>query len=286
MMKSILFACYILVATAVCLYVLFPSEAAKKYVAIYMQQINPELHMKMERIRPSFPPGLRIDSGSLHYRDEPVFDSEKIKIVPHILTLFNSEKKVALSSKTSDGTIGGTLAINKNGAVGHILFSGGMNGINLKNVPLIRTLTQHTISGICNGNISYSSDEKSKGTFSAQLTLSECTVEFHSPVYGLESLAFGQVQADVTVSKERIVIKSGQLKGQQLDGSFSGIVTLRDSVGECILNLAGILKPHHAFLAADNHELLDILYAKKNASQTDVSFRINGPFDTAMFLFN
>ena len=134
-MKSILYTGYILVATTVCLYALFPSEAAKRVVDVYMKRINPELRMTMERIRPNFPPGLRIDSGSLYFRDEPVFDSEKIQIVPRILTLFNPEKKIAVSIKTSGGVINGTLAFKKNSAVGQIRFNGGMAGIKIKNLP-------------------------------------------------------------------------------------------------------------------------------------------------------
>jgi hypothetical protein len=55
----ILWAIYIICAALFFFYYLFPSDAIKEYLADQVRQAQPNLTVKISRLKPAFPPGLK-----------------------------------------------------------------------------------------------------------------------------------------------------------------------------------------------------------------------------------
>jgi uncharacterized protein YggT (Ycf19 family) len=58
--SRILWAIYIICAALFFFYYLFPSDAIKEYLADQIRQALPNLTVKISRVKPAFPPGLKL----------------------------------------------------------------------------------------------------------------------------------------------------------------------------------------------------------------------------------
>jgi type II secretion system protein N len=121
------------------------------------------------------------------------------------------------------------------------------------------------------------------GTGNAKLTLSECKIQLMSPVIPVDQLDFVSIDADITMNKQQLEINQCLFKGQQVDGTVSGSVFLTEPIGSSRLNLAGMVKPHHFFLADLKKTLPDDFLPRKRHGSSGFPIRLTGTFDKPGF---
>ena len=63
--KTIGYIAYTVGITVFFLYYLFPSEAVKGYIAYNLQAVDPQMTVDIARVKPSFPPGLKLTTVRL-----------------------------------------------------------------------------------------------------------------------------------------------------------------------------------------------------------------------------
>ena len=83
-------AIYIICAALFFFYYLFPSDAIKEYLADQIRQAQPYLTVKISRLKPAFPPGLKLYNVSVYHLDQTIAGLDNLKISPDILSLKGS----------------------------------------------------------------------------------------------------------------------------------------------------------------------------------------------------
>ena len=124
-------------------------------------------------------------------------------------------------------------------------------------------LSKNRITGLLEGNLKV--DAKGRNTQAdSDLILTDISVALANPLLGIETINFDKIEADLTNTVRRIEIKACTMKGQDLDGEFTGNILVRRPFEKSILNLNGFLNPQAAFIKKAGSDLpLDMLM--KNA---------------------
>ena len=247
--KWLLCSIYIIVITALFIYYLFPSDAVKKYIAFNLNRANPELNITIDNIKPVFPPGLRLYNVSLYRLSNLLIEAEQIKITHGLLSLFRPKTTFFFNAEAYEGILKGRADIMAN----KLMIHADLSGVRTKDMSVVQNLSNHKmlgrkISGMLSGKITYSGNREFAGTVNAKLTLSNCEVEFLTPVFNLESFSFESIAADIAMNNQKIQINECIIKGKHADGRISGSVSLKNPLGKSVLNLAGTIKPHHLLI--------------------------------------
>ena len=271
---------YIIVATALFIYYLFPSDAVKKYIALNLNKANPELNIIIDNIKPLFPPGLRLYDVSLYRLDNLLIKAEYIKITHRFLSLFCPKTTFFFKAEAYDGILKGKADIMAN----KLMINADLSDVQLKDISVMHNLSNRKISGILGGNVTYSGNREFVGTVNAKLNLSDGEVEFFMPVFDLESFSFGYITVDAVMNNQEIQINECIIKGKQADGRISGSVNLKNPFSKSVLDLTGTIKPHQLLI-----EKLQNIFPVEllpTTSEGDFSIRLYGNIEQPGFSLN
>jgi len=268
------------------LYILFPSDAVKKFVEHKLGGINPDLSISIGNINPAFPPGVRLNTVSFYYVRSLLLDAETIKIVPKIFSVFSSKKAFSFKSVVYDGIINGKALIGSN--AGHIKVDANLSGIQIKDIPAIQIPAgiekeKYKITGILDGKVTYSNNKGSGRVAGAKLDVSDCRIKFKEPVFNHENFTFSKIEADLAAIKKRLQIKSCTIEGDKVNASVSGSIVTKKYLGSSVLNLKGKIKLKPSFFGNMQKNLLASIFPKKMSGNSSFSFKIGGTFDNPEF---
>ncbi len=284
MKKWLLYSLYIVSVTAFFIYYLFPSEQIKKYVIFKFANANPGFGLKIDRIKPAFPPGLKFYTVSIFQNDKLMFEAEDIKVMPAILSFFGSETVFSFKSRTCQGIISGKAALpklagDKKPNSKSVNIAADLSGIQIKDIKAIQNAPYYkSLSGTADGTVT--SDTLSG--ISAKLALKDCVVGLSTPLFSLGNLTFKTVDADMTMdSNKKIQIKQLDVKGTQASGTVSGSVEMKSPPGKSMLNLTGTIKPHPELIAALGPAALIF---KTGTGEKGLPFKIGGTLESPSFL--
>ena len=281
--KRLLYFGYFITVAAFSIYCLFPSDTIKDYIAFHLSKAKPDLNITIGHITPTFPPGLKLHAVTLSHLHHSLIDAEQIKIIPGFLSLFRSKVTFLFKGSTHEGTIQGNVAITKSKSARQVEIDAKLSGIQIKAIPAILNLSGRRLSGILDGNVSCKSNKKSGITGDIQLTLSDSKVDLLTPFFSLGSLAFRNIEADVVINNHQLRIKKCSIKGNKMDGSVAGVVTIKDPPAKSVLSLMGTIKLHQLFLAELGKNLPVNLFAKNKIGESGFSFRMKGTLDHPSF---
>jgi type II secretion system protein N len=284
--KKFLFILYIIAAFIFFLYILFPSNAVKKYIEHKLGGIHPDLSISIGNINPTFPPGVRLNALSFYYIRSLLLDAETIKIVPGIFSLFSSKTTFSFKGIAYQGVINGGADIGGN--AGHNRIDVDLSGIQIKDIPAIKNLAgiekdKYKVSGILNGKVTYSNNKGSDRIMGAKLGISDCMIKLEEPVFNHENFTFSKIEADLATVKKRLQIKSCTIEGDKLNASLSGSIVTRENLGSSVLSLIGKIKLKPLFFGNMNKNLLASIFPKKMSGNGSFSFKIDGTFDNPEF---
>ena len=284
--KNILYISFIIAAFVFFLYILFPSDAVKKYVEHKLGGINPDLSISIDNINPVFPPGVRLNTVSFYYIRSLLLDAETIKIVPKIFSVFSSKTAFSFKGVAYDGIINGRANIGDN--AGHIKIDADLSGIQIKDIPAIKIPAgiekeKYKVSGILNGKVSYSNNKDSGRIMGAKLDISDCRIKLKEPVFNHENFTFSNIEADLAAIKNKLQIKSCTIEGDKVNASLSGSIVTRKNLGSSVLNLEGKIKLKPLFFGNMKKNLLASIFPAKMSGNSSFSFKIRGTFDSPEF---
>jgi len=284
--KTILYISFIIAAFVFFLYILFPSDAVKKYVEHKLGGINPDLSISIDNINPTFPPGVRLNTVSFYYIRSLLLDAETIKIVPKIFSVFSSKKAFSFKSVAYDGIINGKAIIGSN--AGYIKVDANLSGIQIKDIPAIQIPAGiekeiYKITGILDGKVTYSNNRGSDRVMGAKLGISDCRIKLKEPVFNHENFTFSKIEADLSAIKNRLQIKNCTIEGDKVNASLSGSIVTKKNLGSSVLNLKGNIKLKPLFFGNMQKNLLASIFPKKMSGNSSFSFKIGGTFDNPEF---
>ena len=271
-------------------YYLFPSDAIKRYIAVEFNKANPDFNISIDFIKLAFPPGLRLYNVSIYHLNLLLIEAEQIKITPGLLSLFGAKPAFSFKGKAYDGFLEGNGTFIKKTGIKNpnikdmygrkIVVKTKLYGINIKNISAIQRLAEREITGMLDGSFSFNSSE-STGTLMADINISDCEIELLLPLSNLKSIAFTDIKTKAVINNKKIQINECIIKGKQADGRIAGSVTLKNPLGQSVLNLTGNIKPHRLLI-----ENLQNIFPVKSLIKTGeggIPVRIYGTIDQPGF---
>ena len=110
--KRVLYTIYFICTTVIFLYLLFPSEAAKLFLMVRLNQVNPDVDVAFEQVKPVFPPGLGFTEFSIFHKSEPVFKAETARVTLGILPLFVLRPTIKFKCDAYEGHLKGRVGVS------------------------------------------------------------------------------------------------------------------------------------------------------------------------------
>ncbi|MDF1590861.1 MAG: type II secretion system protein GspN [Desulfobacterales bacterium] len=277
---------YIVAVTAFFLYWLFPDSAVRSYLSFRLKSANPDFNLTLVQAKPTFPPGLKLEKMNISHKNMPVLDIAELKIGPDLRSLFSPGNTFLFKADLYGGTIKGRLDLNPKAPNHAVVLNSAITGIQIGSSAGLERLLKRKISGTLGGTVQFESREGGAGVVSAGLNLSDAKVEILASVFGMEHLSFKNISADITAAGKNVRIKTGIIRGDQIDGKFNGTVELTEPISKSILDLSGSFRPHHQFLADLRKRLPVNFLSKKRTDNNEFPVQFAGTIDSPVFSLN
>jgi type II secretion system protein N len=283
--KWLLLGFYILATAVVFTYFLFPSEAVKGYITYKINAADPNLVVAIDQVKPSFPPGVKLQSVRLDRTGFRLADIQHLIIRPVFASLLGSEKRYRFKGKLYDGKIEGIIRLNQAPDSRLMQLDARIKGINVAQAQVIKELSGRKVSGTLNGALDVTRKNRASLEASANLALIDGKLELLVPVFTYKNVVLKSVEADLALTNESLAILRCEIKGQPADGSVNGLVEFRTPLGKSRLNLEGTVEPHPVFLALLRKSLPASMLPQTDENE-GIGIIFSGTLDAPEFVFN
>ena len=286
-LKLIGYPLFIFFITLVFAYYLFPSEKVASYIKVNLNKANPDLSIIINNIKPSFPPGLKLIDVSLYDKNDLLFKSEEIKIVPGLFSMAKKKKKFYFKSKAFGGVVKGNGFVSGDTSGGVVNIDADFKDILIDEIPAVQNFSGFHITGSVDGKVLYKNESKSGDTLNSFFNLTGCRVEFAPDFFKLEDgLIFDYIKGELSFSNRRLEIEKCDLNGPQENGTITGSVIVNDPASMSILDINGTIGPEGSFLSNVGMGVPLGIFLKGKSGEKSIPFRIYGTFDKPGFSLN
>lgn len=274
-----LYTIYGIMVTVIFIYVLFPSETVKAYLIQGLNRSNPDLSMTIDRIKPVFPPGIKLSAIDLYRSGKSLMDVGQITIRPKYLSLFGENQSANFTGDVYGGNFKGTavLLTREPEPVRPMEINADFSGIQIEQIPFFETVFKRKISGRLQGKVLYKGKELA-GTLTGNIILADSTIALPTSVFNLDHLTFESIEADLAFQSQMLQVKNCTLTGQQVKGSFSGFIRINTPFKESGINLSGTFKPQPSFIPALTQNIPKGLLPITVLSENGFTIRLRGTF--------
>jgi len=284
--KWLLYSIYALAAIVFFIYYLFPSEKVKNYVTSGFNRLNSNINISIDHVSPTFPPGLKLYKVNFYHMGNELLETEQIKVVPNLLSLFRSKIIFFFKGRAYKGILEGKGVIIKNKPEQNVIVEGKYSNINIKEIPTVKQFIGRHLTGLLEGNFTYRNGGKLGGTHEANFVISDGEIELLTPVFKLKNINFSKIETEMTMENQRLKVKRCIIKARPMDGNVSGLINLREPLGQSYLRLLGVIKPNQEFLAEMGKDLPINLLPEEILSKGVVRIRIYGTLDEPRFFLD
>jgi type II secretion system protein N len=278
-----LWALYIICAALFFFYYLFPSDAVKEYLAGQIRQRDPNLTVKIGRVSPAFPPGLKLYDVSVSHLGQTLGTVKNLIISPDILSLFLATTHLSFQGKGYGGVLKGRVDVIKTSAKRAITIDADLAGIQVNQLEALSAITTHKISGMLDGKLAFKA-ESSDQALTGDLTLTDGQIEFSPPILNQDVVTFDTIDTELVFDGRSLNINRCELAGKQLDADVSGSIHFSGRSAGQILNLSGTLRPQEILLAKLGKNVPQLL-ANANLQNQGIPFKITGPVGSPRYSF-
>jgi type II secretion system protein N len=280
---GIAWAVFIIGAALLFLYILFPTDSAKKYLADLARQTHPNLTLEIGQLKLGFPPGVKLYDVSVYHSDRTIVDLENVNIWPDIVSLFLATTHISFKGNGHGGNFSGDVDIIKKAENREIIIDADFAGIQANQLEALGAFTTHRISGNLDGTVTFTAKMPHQELV-GDLTLIDGKIELSPPLLAQKELTFDSIDAQLMFNGRSLTIERCELQGDQLDGEVAGSIKFGRQLSNRILDLSGTVRPHEAFLARLGDQVPKLL-ANKNWQTRGVPFRIKGPAEAPTYSF-
>jgi type II secretion system protein N len=284
--KWLLYSIYVLAAVVFFIYYLFPSDKVKNYITSGFNGLNSNVNISIDHVSPAFPPGLKLYNVNFYHMNNTLFETEQIKVVPNLLSLFRSKIIFFFKGRAYKGILEGKGEFIKNKPDQNVTVEGKFSNINIKEISAVEKFVGRNLTGILEGNFTYRDSGKLGGTLDARFIVSDGEIELLTPVFKLERINFSKIEAEMTMENQRLKVKRCIITASPADGNVSGLINLREPLGQSYLRLLGVIKPNQEFLVELGKDLPTNLLPEEIFSKRVVRIRIYGTLDEPRFFLD
>jgi type II secretion system protein N len=272
---------YILIATAFFLYYLFPSDAAKDFISAYLAKSQPDYHLQAARIRPVFPPGIKLQTVGISYKKDVWAELERFVVTPDYLTMFSEKKSFSFKGNAYRGDIQGKIDIIPGNPPSVVAVDADIHQIRLDDMERLQEMSGRKVLGNLDGILHYQDGKGLERKADIQISISNCTVEIANPLIniGLDQINFRSVDAVVTIDQQALEVKQCKAMGTQADGELSGVIRFRRPFAKSLLDFRGTVKPHHNLLANLKNMVPGGLFQQKKNESDGFPIKLYGTIE-------
>ena len=274
---------YIICAALFFLYALFPSDMVKEYLADWVHQTHPNLAIKMGRVRPIIPPGLKLYDVSVYHRGQRIAELEDLKIAPDILSLLSATTHLNFKGDGYGGILKGGIDISGDSPQRDVVVGAVLAGIQVSRIEALKSLTAYKISGNLNATLTFRPNMPAEA-LTGNLTLTKGQIEFSAPIMKQDSINFDTIEAELIFNGSSLTIKHCRIDGNLLDADVSGSIKLAGRSASKILDLSGPVKPHETLLGKMGQNVSELI-ERRNLQNQGIAFKIKGPLDSPNYSF-
>jgi len=282
--KILLYLFFTLVALVIFLYVRFPSETARELIVSRLHEISPQLRMETGTVKPTFPPGLKMNQVKIDYDQMPVFQSDHIKLVPNLFSLLGSQKSLNFNAPLGGGVIEGRAQLNTNGKrVQHSLVLNARS-VPMSSLDIFKQWNAFKPNGDLNAYVDYDGSKGPGGTAKLKLDITPGRIDFNPPIMGIGQIEFNQIQGEMTLTPRMLQITTLEASGPQLESKISGSILFRQPLSSSRVTLSCSLKPQAAFTAEHKNDMLGGFFSSNAAQTRGIVVRISGTLDNPRYV--
>jgi type II secretion system protein N len=272
------YAIYAAAAFLVLLYLYFPSEALRAFVAQRVNAGLPGLTVAIGGIRPALPVAVMLEGVQISHGGTPIMTIEELRISTRILSLFQDTGRYTFSGSAGGGEISGAAETDATGAKPFAGLTARLDGAQLEKITALQTVYGSRLSGRLTLEIS----SKEPGSLTGRLAVTEAQVELGRPLFDLKTFSFRTVEADLNLLNRSLVLRNGRLKGAELDAEIAGTIALDPAAAKSALNLSGRVVPHQALVARMEGSLPPNFLRRRGG----LAFKLTGSLDDPGFSLN
>ncbi len=263
------------------LYYLFPSDAIRDYLQARVDRANPQLRLSVGHVSPSFTLGLKLLETQLFYKANPdrfSFKADRLVIRPTIWSFLQGNPGFCFDGLMYGGALKGCVRITKENVKAPFAGSVELKDISVGDYDDLQVLIGRHVKGRLGGTITYSGSYNSMvgGSGEADLKLSEGLIELLQPILMLESIDFSELLIKLVLKNQKIKLTHVELKGPNMRGTLSGVVSLKKEFLKSSLNLRGTIEPFADFFKSLPGTRDTVKFFKQRLKRGKLSFIIHG----------
>lgn len=213
------------------------------------------------------------------------FSAEIMTIRPEILSFLSGEPRYKFYCQSYRGKIKGIFQIKEKKQVRPFNTSFKLNDIHIDDWKWLKNLSSRNSRGILNGTIKLEGQSNLlvHGSGEANLKILNGSLALKQPFLDLESINFDELQVKLMLKGRKLELSHFKMKGQEIQGTLSGVITLDRNFQKSRLNLDG------------NVELLIASFMSNNGKSDEKAFLqkplkfpiiINGTIEQPAFKFS
>lgn len=234
------------------LYCCFPSKALREYLEGSAGRFDPQLALRIHRIRPMLPFGLKLVNTEVTLKEKPrisLFKADSFVVMPSLRVLMLRGSAFSFDCSAYGGKIQGVIAFKTYSLGGPFVSDIQITGVRLGEYPFLRELLKRELTGAMSGTVTYTCSQGNflQGSGKGDLSVSNGSVRFARPFWGVESVDFQRLDAQIVLEKQRISLARFDFKGKQMEGKVSGTIHLNPNLPKSSLDLTVAVKSFPSF---------------------------------------
>jgi len=283
MKKKLAYTGYIIIVTALCLYLLFPADDVTSYINYKINAISPNVKWTLQGLKPVFPPGVTLDALEASRGEKQIVRLEKVKLSPSLFSLLTKDKTMRVTCDICDGGLDATVAFSGITLSPKIEVHGTFDGVQISQMPALKEIKLFQTSGIAAGTVAFSNKEDPAGKGNAQIKIAESGIQFTPALFGIGQVTFKSVDADMALAGQELTLKRLDIDSREVSGKATGSLTLMRPVEKSQVNITGEVTPHPGIIKQLGDQFPVALMEGMKTKTGGIPFRLSGSLDQPSF---
>jgi len=236
---------YGVAVTIVFLYLLFPGEALMSYISARVERDYPQWNIEMASARMVLPVGVKMTNCAVSLKSKPaaVLKADSMTVRPSLWGLITGNPSVSLKAKMYDGTVKAGVATVTSKAGKTADLDVNVDKVNMGKCSFTEAIFGRRIEGTLAGSLTYKGTvgKSVDGDGTVTFTLRAGTIPLSRDVLGFEKVSFDVVDSDLVLKRKTLQVKKLNISGKEMNGDFTGRMTLQDNIMKSALSLRGTM---------------------------------------------
>ena len=277
--SSIGYLLYGAAVLALLLWLLFPKEAARRFLEASLQRVYPQMTWHVGAVQLAFP---GVATAQAIEGREPgdalkvLARMDTLALRPNIVGSFaNRSVQIDFRMAAGKGSVAGNARIM--GQQRGVRVVGTIDGIKLADFPVFSQRLGRTLQGVVAGTFATTvvPDREELTDLEARLNAENGLLGLKRPLFGHAELPFSQGAVVLRVQGGRLVLEQGRLESELCSGEFSGMLKMERNPALGRLDVQGKLHPKAAFFKGMDSTLA-LQAFRVQLKDNSLPFRISG----------